>query len=85
MQPRHREALELIQSSYLLKIQARHICVRWVHVPHLTEVAELTQTSHGVWRSENVEHPNANLDIALNCFATRFQNAVTLEIICDDE
>ncbi|KAK3338292.1 hypothetical protein B0H65DRAFT_552761 [Neurospora tetraspora] len=80
-----RKALELIQNSYLLKTQTRHVCLRWVHVDHLKDtLEEQLEEELEVWEIDNLERTNTNLNIVMNCLKTRFQNAITLDIVCDE-
>lgn len=82
LQPHDRQALELLQNSYLLQTQARHVCLRWVYIEHPPKTW-LERSEYYPWELNKIEEDNANLDIAVECLA-RFQNITTLHVMCDD-
>ncbi|KAK3398577.1 hypothetical protein B0T20DRAFT_411530 [Sordaria brevicollis] len=71
-----KKVLKLIENSYLLMTQARHICVLWDHNPNPNDLTNLDY--------KDVQHRNSRLVTVFKCLDTRFQNAITLEIILED-
>ncbi|KAJ4392630.1 hypothetical protein N0V85_006916 [Neurospora sp. IMI 360204] len=72
-------------AEYFHITQARYVCLRWVYVDYFKDTLEEQLEEELEAREiDDLERTNTNLNIVMNCLKTRFQNAITLDIVCDE-